>query len=371
MKTSNLTLFKRLRLAAHRHRRLAYMFPAVLLTAVTATLLFPQTAYAEQPGFTLLDLPASLKNFICYLLLEGASGFFDLYDSLISNIGNDMLSLPFNSMLGGGTYNLAQTIHQTVIIPIGESILALFMLVQLVKISQRIDATSTLPAVKDIVFLSVAYVLIHWLITSSFDIMQDIYKIVANDIIPQMGTAGAGSSVFGPNADLTTAKITNEIWDKLGIAECFLTFLVSFLSLIGGLLAYIVAFIVSYARAWQIYVLAVFAPIPLALLGFEETRQSGISFLKNFVAVCLAGAVMMFLLVIYPSILTGMTINTFPEGADGAIPILFMVASPGSAFTIGLSIEGVLAALEFLGVTILLIFGLIKSGAWAKEILGS
>ena len=31
------------------------------------------------------------------------------------------------------------------------------MLMQLIKISQRIDATSTLPAVKDIVFLVVTY----------------------------------------------------------------------------------------------------------------------------------------------------------------------------------------------------------------------
>ena len=72
---------------------------------------------------------------------------------------------------------MVRTLHQTLLIPLAESILALIMLVQLVKISQRIDSTSTLPAVKDIVFLAVFYVIFHWLIVNSLDIVTAIYNI--------------------------------------------------------------------------------------------------------------------------------------------------------------------------------------------------
>ena len=89
-----------------------------------------------------------------------ATSIFTVYNQLINHVGTEaLLSGPFDSLLGTDMYNLTNNIFQTAVIPIGESILALFMLVQLVKISQRIDATSTLPAVKEIVFLAVIYVM--------------------------------------------------------------------------------------------------------------------------------------------------------------------------------------------------------------------
>lgn len=354
---------------AHRHSRLIKAVPVTILVAFTFALLIPQPVYADQPGFDIFNLGVSIKNFICYLLLDGAAWFFNLYDGIVSNIGSsDMLTAPFNTLLGAGTFDITKTIHQTAIIPIAESILALFMLVQLVKISQRIDATSTLPAVKDIVFLAVSYVLMHWLIINSLDILQDIYRIAVDDIIPEIGTIGAGKSVFGE--ELSTAPITNEVWDKLSIGGCFITFLVSILSLLGGAISYCIAFVVGYARAWQIYVLAAFSSIPMALMGFDETRQMAIGFLKNFAAAVLAGAIMMFLLVIYPSILSGITLGNL-EGTDILLLFLFVppTAGPTAMYTLG--ITSVLAILEFLAITVLLGLGLIKSGAWAKELLGS
>lgn len=355
----------------HRHRSILRAAPITLLAVFTIALLIPQPVYADQPGFTITDLAASLKNFICYLLLEGAAMFFNLYDGIVGSIGSsNMLTAPFDSLLGPSTFTLTTTIHQTVIVPIAESILALFMLVQLIKVSQRIDATSTLPAVKDIVFLAVTYVLIHWLIIHSLDILQEVYKIAVKDIIPKIGTAGTGTSIFPEQ--LSTDPIDNPVWDSLSIGGCFVTFLVSIFSLLGGGISYCIAFIVAYARAWQIYVMAAFSSIPMALMGFDETRQMAIGFLKNFAAAVLAGAIMMFLLVIYPSVLTGMSLDSL---ANTDIPLLFLLAAQaggaGAGVTYALSISSALAILEWLAVTILLGLGLIKSGAWAKEILGS
>ena len=79
-----------------------------------------------------------------------------------------------------------------------------------------------------------------------------------------------------------------ETWDALSIGACLVTFFVSFLSVLGGAISYCIAFVVAYARAWQIYVLAAFSAIPMALMGFEETKQMAIGFLKNFAAAVLA-----------------------------------------------------------------------------------
>lgn len=334
----------------------------ILLIAASITLLFPQPVYAAP----IWEVGTNLKNMVCEWLLDMSCWGFNLYNDIAMKIGSsDMLSAPFDSLLGVSTYELTKTIHQTAVIPIAESILALFMLVQLVKISQRIDATATLPAVKDIVFLAVIYVLIHWFIVNSLDIMQAIYKIAVDNIIPKIGTAQSNTGFF--NGELTTADIPESTWDKLTIGGCFLTLCASILSVIGGVIAYMVAFIVAYARAWQIYAMAAFSSIPIALLGFDETRQMGIGFLKNFAAAVLAGAVMMFLLVIYPLALSTMTTAS---GVTGGASILFLISIPAGG-TASLASASVLILLEFLAITFLLIIALIKSGAWAKEILGS
>lgn len=334
----------------------------ILLIAASATLLFPQPVHAAP----FWEVGTNLKNMVCEWLLDMSCWGFNLYNDIAMKIGSsDMLSAPFDSLLGVSTYELTKTIHQTAVIPIAESILALFMLVQLVKISQRIDATATLPAVKDIVFLAVVYVLIHWFIVNSLDIMQAIYKIAVDNIIPEIGTAQSNTGFF--NGELTTSNIPDSTWDELTIGGCFLTLCASILSVIGGVVAYMVAFIVAYARAWQIYAMAAFSSIPIALLGFDETRQMGIGFLKNFAAAVLAGAVMMFLLVIYPLALSTMTTAS---GVTGGASILFLISIPAGG-TASLASASVLILLEFLAITFLLIIALIKSGAWAKEILGS
>lgn len=334
----------------------------ILLIAASVTLLFPQPVHAAP----FWEVGTNLKNMVCEWLLDMSCWGFNLYNDIAMKIGSsDMLSAPFDSLLGVSTYELTKTIHQTAVIPIAESILALFMLVQLVKISQRIDATATLPAVKDIVFLAVVYVLIHWFIVNSLDIMQAIYKIAVDNIIPEIGTAQSNTGFF--NGELTTSNIPDSTWDELTIGGCFLTLCASILSVIGGVVAYMVAFIVAYARAWQIYAMAAFSSIPIALLGFDETRQMGIGFLKNFAAAVLAGAVMMFLLVIYPLALSTMTTAS---GVMGGASILFLISIPAGG-TASLASASVLILLEFLAITFLLIIALIKSGAWAKEILGS
>lgn len=334
----------------------------ILLITASVTLLFPQPVHAAP----VWEVGTNLKNMVCEWLLDMSCWGFNLYNDIAMKIGSsDMLSAPFDSLLGVSTYELTKTIHQTAVIPIAESILALFMLVQLVKISQRIDATATLPAVKDIVFLAVVYVLIHWFIVNSLDIMQAIYKIAVDNIIPEIGTAQSNTGFF--NGELTTSNIPDSTWDELTIGGCFLTLCASILSVIGGVVAYMVAFIVAYARAWQIYAMAAFSSIPIALLGFDETRQMGIGFLKNFAAAVLAGAVMMFLLVIYPLALSTMTTAS---GVTGGASILFLISIPAGG-TASLASASVLILLEFLAITFLLIIALIKSGAWAKEILGS
>lgn len=285
---------------------------------------------------------------IASFFLNIAQALFNLFASMMSAVApSSTVSGAFNSLFDGAeVWNMVTTVHQTLVIPIAESILALLMLVQLVKISQRIDATATLPAVKDIVFLAVFYVLFHWLIVNSLDVVTAIYDIF-NDITTSILPS---SSAYMAAFDLSSVEPS---WDTIG--GCALLALFGLISVAIGAVAYIIAFVVSMARALQLYVMAAFSPIPLSLLGFEESRQMGMGFLKNFAAVALAGAIMMFTMFAYPFLLASVS------GVD----------SGGLAAIANGTNDGIFSLLSVLAVAIMYIFALAKSGAWAREVLGS
>ena len=330
---------------------------AITAVAVTLVLLLPVTAHAEEPEYHwITDFGGSLRKFICSMILGWATSIFNVYNQLINHVGTEaLLSGPFDSLLGTDMYNLTNNIFQTAVIPIGESILALFMLVQLVKISQRIDATSTLPAVKEIVFLAVIYVLLHWFINNSLDIMQAIYGVVNDDIIPTIGSVGDSTGEAGV---FSLDGVTQDQWDSMNIGDCFMTLIMSVICLLFGLVAFVLGFAMCYVRAWQIYIYAAFSPIPISLLGFEETRQMGIGFLKNFASVCLAGAILLFLFVAYPFVLAG-SVSSLSAGND----ILFLMTTS--------SADSLINLLKGVAISVVLIFMIVKSGGIAKEILGS
>ena len=338
--------------SVYDRRRRWLRMAAVAALAVLLVLMLPVTAHAEEPEYHwITDLGGSLRKWVCYMFLSGACGLFNTYYNLVTSLGNSsVISGPFNSLLGEDMYNLTNSVFQTAVVPIGESILALFMLVQLVKISQRIDATSTLPAVKEIVFLAVTYVLLHWFINNSLDIMQGIYEIVNDNIIPSIGTAAEDAGSAGV---FSLDGITKDQWNDMDIGNCFLTLIMALVVFVFGLIAFVLAFAMAYVRAWQIYIYAAFSPIPVSLIGFDETRQMGIGYLKNFAAVCLAGAVLMFLLIAYPFVAAGTTLDT----SD----ITFM-------FTGGA--QSLITFLQGIAIALVLILLIAKSGSIAKEILG-
>ena len=269
---------------------------------------------------------------IASILKSIAQALFNYYATLMGSVtSSTAISAPLEQLFGGtDVWNMVRTLHQTLLIPLAESILALIMLVQLVKISQRIDSTSTLPAVKDIVFLAVFYVIFHWLIVNSLDIVTAIYNIfnhITASILPSDPTYMNSFDLSGVEADG---------------------------DYIGGFLI-IVALVVAFARALQIYVMAAFSPIPLSLLGFEETRSMGIGFLKNFAAVALAGTIMVFVMYSYPFLLSSVS------GVD----------SGGLAAVATGTNDGLNSLLSVLAISIVYIFALAKSGAWARELLGN
>lgn len=249
------------------------------------------------------------------------------------------LTAPFNDLFGDGqtsqVYLFAQSIATSVIKPVGHSILALVMLLQLIKISQKSESSEVMPHLRDIIFLIVFYALFLFLINNAGGICEAIYNAVLNITIGVQNTIGVAGTYDMPTA--YGAAI-----DNIPEAVIFLIFALIFVLIAA--IAFAVTLFVSYARAIQLYVMTAFSPIPFALLGFEETRSWGTGYIKAFISVCLAGTIMVFILMSFPLIMGQMT-------------------NSGGDFTI-------ISMIRMIVIALLLIISLVKTGGWARDILG-
>ncbi len=289
-----------------------------------------------------------INAWLCGVLRDWCNWIFGAQTDVMRSLGaNGILSAPFETMLASAgdvsMYTIARSVWQVAIVPIGCGVLGLVFTLKLIEISQRVDGNQSFPALKEVVFLLVFFAVFLFLIQHSFDLMAAIYEVVGLAIDRIEGLFGSGGAI-----DLQAVSIvtTDDVSALLALL------VVAVISWLVVLIAYIVALVVCWARAIQLYIMAAFSPIPLAFLGNDQTRQIGLGYLKSFGAVCLAGAIILVLLVSFPVILGGI-----------------VAVNPGTGTPVDAIANGLTYALQYLAMCILLVLSLVKSGSWARDIV--
>ena len=313
-----------------------------LTVALLALVLIPtQSAYA--------DIADDINGWLSDLLRDAANWMFSKQVEVLKGIGYDgILGADFNAMLTTSgsisMYDIAHGVWQVAILPIGCGVLSLVFTIKLIQISQRVDGNASMPGVKEVVFLLVFFAVFLFLIQNSFDIMAAIYEVIGLAVDRVEGLFGTGGAMSLAEVSIVTTE------DDVSALMAMLV--VSLISWLVVLVAYIVALVVCWARAIQLYIMAAFSPIPLAFLGFEHTRQIGIGYLKSFLAVCVAGLIILVLLISFPVVLGGI-----------------VSVNPGTGTPVDTIASGLTYALQYLAMCVLLVLSLVRSGAWARDIV--
>lgn len=316
----------------------AFAFTFILLSV----LLIPaQPAYA--------DIAGDINDWLAGMLRDASNWMFSKQVDVLKGIGYDgILGADFDSMLttsgNVSMYDIAHGVWKVAILPIGCGVLSLVFTVKLIQISQRIDGNASMPGVKEVVFLLVFFAVFLFLIQHSFELMQSIYEVVGLAIDRVL-------SLFGNGGALNLSAVSIVTTDD-DIPALLAMLIVALISWVLVLAAYVVALVVCWARALQLYIMAAFSPIPLAFMALDDTRQIGVGYLKNFTAVCIAGLIILILLIAFPIVLGGIA-----------------GANPGTGTPVDTVANGLTYALQYLAMCILLILSLVKSGAWARDIV--
>ena len=320
--------------------------PFILAFTATVTALIVLLVPTQCAWASIAD---DIDAWLCGVLRDWCNWIFGAQTDVMKSLGaNGVLSAPFETMLTSAgdisMYDIARGVWQVAIVPIGCGVLGLVFTLKLIEVSQRMDGNQSLPGVKEVVFLLVFFAVFLFLIQHSFDLMAAIYEVVGLAIDRVEALFGSGGAL---NMSAVSVVTTDD-----DLSALLALLVVAVISWLVVLIAYIVALVVCWARAIQLYIMAAFSPIPLAFLGFDQTRQIGIGYLKSFGAVCLAGLIILVLLISFPVIL-------------GSI----VAVNPGTGTPIDGIANGLTYALQYLAMCILLVLSLVKSGSWARDIV--
>lgn len=326
------------------HRNIWFAIFSGIAFTLIVNIFFPLPAYAD-------GIDDVINGWFSELFKNAANGCLQTILTVANAFTMDSaLTAPFDSITSNGhgqssAYGVIAAVKTTVII-LGQSILSFALLLQLVKIAQRVDGSATLPMVKEIVMLAIFFIVFSYLVNHSFDICSAAYNEIVK-VIKSFLDASVSSDAI--------AEIGFKEEDNVDIAGYLVVVAVLLMMLIVTFIGTAIAYALVLARGIQLYVMAACSPIPFALLAFDETRQMGIGFCKNFVSVCLAGLIIAVLVTIYPGLMSD------------AIQGMGVIGDDGKRY---ISFNAIAAIVPMLGVSLMYIFALFKSGSWARDIMG-
>lgn len=193
---------------------------------------------------------------------------------------------------------------------IGAGLLTLFMLMELIAMVNRSDSSEQgimgiqLPA--NIMIKFAIFSVLFCRFPTILGAIEELAVSIANSLANTDYT-------FGVGLDASQVHTVIEAVDNLGIIQRIFTYIVI---LISWLLVHLIMGIVGITaifRSFELWLLLLFAPIPLACLASKEFNQTAFNFLKNFTAVSLNAAAIVACFVIYKTLMSSFIVTYDPS----------------------------------------------------------
>lgn len=301
------------------------------------------------PGVAWADIGTDINNWLCDACNNMGRTMAGVASDLTSALAaGTILSQMQNGGLANllaGVYAFADAVNANAVRPLAYCVLALSMVLQFIKITQRADGSMTgMPGLENICMLLVGYIIAKLFIDNSMQICDALYR-TAGQVMAGITAQGQVSGQIMPDTAFT--------YTDLGI--CVILLIICVLQLGCAFVTHVIAQLLVYGRAIQIYVFAAFSALPIAMLGVEMTRDSGFRFVKSFASIVLANALLLVVLYLFPTIISSIG-----------------YASLGPSFDIGSQLADALGVFaQWLALMLVMVVAMCKTGGWAKEILGA
>lgn len=235
---------------------------------------------------------------------------------LMNWILNDIQSLSLDSGLlasisrddqYSALWSQAQTLASGVFKTLALLVLAVFIMIEFLQISDRYTSNQLQDILKPFAMIAIKTALIITLINQSTVIMETLYN----------GFTEVSSQISATSSINISASLTdfNSAVDDMGFGDQIIATMVLLIAFLGTKVAWAFTQILVIGRFIQIYIYTAVAPAPLATLPNHEFSQIGKGFLKSFISICLQGCILVFVLYMFPILSATMINDIIPSGS--------------------------------------------------------
>lgn len=267
--------------------------------------------------------------------------FYDTYNSQLLTSVQDVTTTPasFFGKSDGSDWNQLLTQCSVVLMPLAFTILCFCLAMDLIQTYDKHNGNIDMEVLS---FTALKYVIPFLLISNTYKLMSAFVTLVNGFLVKLGDPSSMGSVAFSGTKQEFIDSIMNNL-DKTTDGEfAFIIELMLWVLVIKilGLIIYVIV----VGRLFEMALLWIISPIPIAFIINSEERQVGMNFFKQFLAILLQGFLMVICLALYKLI------------AGNAIS---QVGSGQYAFWGALCITAVL------------VFALFKTGSISKRILNT
>ncbi|MCD8089151.1 MAG: type IV secretion system protein [Clostridiales bacterium] len=237
-------------------------------------------------------------------------------------------------------------IMKSSIFGVGASLLTLFMLLELVSIINKVDGGQGLTGTKIPVNLMIKFAVFALFYCNIPTVIKGI-ESVGVYIASALGTVTNSPIQLGVSQADVSAMV--DAIDDIGVTGRIYTVVVLMLCWLVMKIVSIILSVTVIFRFFEMWLMLLFSPIPLACLASSEFKQTAVNFLKKYAAISLKGAAILGCFVIYYA-LAGSSITAYNSAMDinefiGGFLIdnlLYLIVLCVAVFSSGKIVNGIL-----------------------------
>lgn len=238
-----------------------------------------------------------------------------MIENMIIDLGNFSFDTTFIGTITSTAQDYNSDVYNNVVMSfmknasfgVGASLLTLFMLMELVAVIQR-GGGDHLSGIRIPANLIIKWAIVTFLFCNLNIVLNGIQEVAAS-----LATNAAIAN-NGPEAINTDVSAATALIDSLGLIEKGIACLIVVLQwLIVNLFKSLISLLLVL-RMFELWIMIMFAPIPLSTLPSAEFRQTAINFIKSFAAICLSGVIIVATFMLYSRFITSQFVGLDVSG---------------------------------------------------------
>lgn len=224
---------------------------------------------------------------------------------------NDSVNIAVNTVLVGPMQFMPDTMHmirylsENVLLPISSVIISMILSYELISMIMDRNGFREMDSSFLFRFLFKAAVAV-FLLSKSYEITRAIFDVGAY-LVAKTGAYIVLETDLSVNSSLL--DIYKSSLADMSFPELLITATYTFIDSLLFKILSVLIIVVSYGRIIEIYLMIAIAPIAFATLGNKEWGQIGINYIKGLIALAFQGFLIMLIVGIYSSLVTGLVIT--------------------------------------------------------------